>query len=106
MFQILTLKELNRGNVIEAMPFYLGYTFRPLVELLRMEHCPQRYNYHTRYVHYDLPGDVVKRLEPLIYIESPEELNTAFETSGKWFRQLVDEIDMEEVRRKLNECRE
>jgi len=106
MFQILTLKELNRGNVIEAMPFYLGYTFRPLVELLRMKHCPQRYNYHTRYVHYDLPGEVVKRLEPLIYIKDPVELKAAFETAGEWFRQLADEMDMDEVRKKLEACRE
>ena len=40
MFQILTEKELNRGNAIEAVAFYQSYTIRPLVQALRILHDP------------------------------------------------------------------
>jgi len=105
MFQILTLKELNRGNNIEALPFYLGYTFRPLVEVLRMKHCPQRYNYYARYVYYDLPDDVVKRLESLIFVAGPDELRDAFTKAGEWFGEVANSVSMDEVRAKLNSAK-
>lgn len=103
MFQILTLKELNRGNDVEAFPFYLGYTFRPLVEVLRIKHCPQRYNYYARYVYYDLPKEVVERLVPLIYVGNPRELRDAFAKAGAWFNEVAESIDMKEVREKLKQ---
>jgi hypothetical protein len=103
MFQILTLKELNRHNDIEAMAFYFGYTFKPLLEVLRMKHCPQRYNYATRYVYYDLPEDVVKRLEPLIFVSGPEGLREAFDKAGGWFWEVIGQINMDDVRRRLVE---
>ena len=34
LFQSLVLKELNRGNNVEALQFYHGMTLRPLLELL------------------------------------------------------------------------
>ena len=39
--------------------------YEQTVELLRIVHCPQRYNFHTRYVYYELPADIVRRLEAL-----------------------------------------
>ena len=40
LFQSLTLKELNRGNWLEALSFYQGCTLRPLVEALRIRCQP------------------------------------------------------------------
>jgi hypothetical protein len=74
MFQTLTLKEIFRRNAIEAMAFYNAYTLRPLVEILRMQHCPDRFDFASRYVYYDLPPDVVRRLEPLFFVGSLEDL--------------------------------
>lgn len=89
MFQSLTRKELNRGNSIEAIAFYFSYTLRPLLELLRIKHAPFRYSFATRYVHYDLPAEVVARLQPLYFVASPEELATKHAAAEDWFNTLL-----------------
>jgi hypothetical protein len=89
LFQVLTLKELNRRNTIEALAFYHGYTLRPLIELLRIRHAPFHYNFHTRYVHYDLPPDMVKRLEGLFYIATPEALAARRAEAEEWFSETL-----------------
>ena len=91
IFYIMPMKETNRKNHVEAMLFYLGQTYRPLVEVLRMKHCPQRYNYATRYVYYDLPKDVVKRLENLTFFR-PEEMEAKVEEVRKWFWEVAGSI--------------
>ncbi|MCK4941721.1 nucleotidyltransferase domain-containing protein, partial [candidate division WOR-3 bacterium] len=55
LFQVLVLKELNRGNDIEALSYYVSYIFRPLVEVLRMKHSPWHYRFFTTYVYYEMP---------------------------------------------------
>lgn len=102
IFYIMPMKETNRGNHIEAMFFYLGQTYRPLVEVLRMKHCPQRYNYATRYVYYDLPKDVVKRLETLTFFP-PEEMETKIEEVRKWFLETANSISAAEIKHRLGE---
>ncbi|RLC77580.1 MAG: hypothetical protein DRI61_11290 [Chloroflexi bacterium] len=100
IFHILPMKETNRGNHVEAMAFYFGQTYRPMVEVLRMKHCPQRYNYATRYVYYDLPDDVVKRLERLIFMD-PEQMEASVEEVSSWFWQVANSISREEIIKKL-----
>ena len=96
IFYIMPMKETNRGNHIEAMFFYLGQTFRPLVEVLRMKHCPQRFNYATRYVYYDLPGDVIKKLEGLVFFP-PKQMEAKIEEARAWFLETADSITREEI---------
>ncbi|MFO7619459.1 MAG: nucleotidyltransferase domain-containing protein [Thermoplasmata archaeon] len=100
IFHIMPMKETNRGNHIEAMFFYLGQTYRPLVEALRMKHCPQRYNYATRYVYYDLPPEVVKRLEGLTFFK-PEEMEAKVGEVREWFREAANSISVDDIRAKL-----
>ncbi len=56
------LKELARGNDIEALAYYNASILRPLIELLRIRRCSGRHQFHTRYIQYDLPADVMLRL--------------------------------------------
>ena len=100
IFYIMPMKETNRGNHVEAMFFYLGQTFRPLVEVLRMKHCPERYNYATRYVYYDLPQEVVKRLEDLVLFRA-EEMEEKIEEIRTWFWETAGSISAEEIKEKL-----
>lgn len=74
LFQTLILKEVYRRNAIEAMAFYNAYTLRPLLEVLRMRHCPDRFDFSSRYVYYDLPADLVRQIEPLYFVGSLEDL--------------------------------
>jgi hypothetical protein len=92
LFQSLTLKELNRNNTIEAVAFYYGYTLRPLVELLRIKHAPFHYNFHTRYIHYEFPPDIVSRLEKLFYPANPQDLARKREEVEQWFGEVLAEL--------------
>jgi hypothetical protein len=92
MFQVLSTKEIHRGNSIEAIQFYYNYTLRPLVEVLRMIHAPERYNFHTRYVHYEFPADVVHQLEQLYYVSSLDDLRTKQKDASAMFWQQFDAI--------------
>jgi hypothetical protein len=101
IFQVLTIKEINRGNGIEAISFYMSYTLRPLVEVLRIKHCPIRFSYSTRYTHYDLPPDVVTRLQRLYFAKDVEDLRTKHTEAGDWFWEVAENIDLEEVKKKI-----
>jgi hypothetical protein len=102
LFWILVPKEIYRGNSIEAISFYMNYTLRPLVEVLRIKHCPIRFFYYTRYVHYDLPPEVVSRLERLYFPKDIETLGAFREEAEAWFWEVFDRIELEEVKRKLS----
>src|SRR5262249_14907089 len=101
LFQSLTQKELNRGNYIEAIQFYQGYTLRPLVEVLRMQYDPVRYNFHTRYIHYYFPAEVVQRLEPLFFIADGQQLQAKLTEAQHFFREALAQLDLEKVSSQL-----
>ncbi len=90
MFQSMTLKELNRGNWLEAQAFYQGYTLRPLVEALRIHYQPTRYNFHTRYVNYELPPEVVQRLERLYFVRDGEDIRVKRAEAEAWFHEIIE----------------
>lgn len=97
MFQTLTTKELHRGNLIEAVSNYHGATLRPLVEVLRMKHDPVRYNFHTRYLHYDMPDEVAERLQGLYFVTDADDLWRKHREAGEWFREVAGSLDMDSV---------
>ncbi len=92
LFRILTRKELNRGNVVEAVAFYHSYTLRPLIQALRILRDPTRHNFHARYVHYNLPESDVKRLTELMFVADREELVAKRDLAEEWFQELMSEI--------------
>ncbi len=92
LYQFLVKKELNRKNYIEAIAFYQGYSLNPLLEVLRIKYNPYRYSFRTRYVYYDLPQDVVKRLHGLFFIKDGEELAVKHEETIKWVKETVDDL--------------
>jgi hypothetical protein len=93
LFGVLTEKELNRGNIIEAAAFYQSYTLRPLVQALRILHDPTRHNFHTRYVHYDFPEEDVRRLAELFFVADAGELAAKRERAEQWFHELLEAIN-------------
>lgn len=101
LFQPLVLKEVHRGNEIEAVQYYHGMTLRPLVELLRINHAPARYTFHTRYVYYDLPADVVARLAPLFLPVDGDDLRRKHAEAGAWFAELLATTSIDDVNDRL-----
>lgn len=94
LFQPMALKELNRGNAIEAIAFYQSWVLRPLVELLHIQHAPFHYNFNTRYVQYDLPQPIVEKLQPLFFVRDVDDLRAKREQAERWFRETLNEIDL------------
>ncbi len=101
LFQVLVLKELNRGNDIEALSYYVSYIFRPLVEVLRMKHSPWHYRFFTTYVYYEMPAEIVTRLQHLYFIPDAVALRTCREEAETWFWEIVASIDFGELKQKL-----
>ena len=97
LFQPLTLKEIERGNAIEALAFYQGFTLRPLVEALRIRYMPARHSFHTRYVYYDLPAQVVEKLEDLYFVADLDELRDKHAQAEAWFNDTLAAIDLDEI---------
>ncbi len=89
LFQPLTLKELPRGNGIEALAFYMGFTLRPLVEALRIRYAPRHHHFATRYIHYDLPPEIVQRLERLYFVADPNEIAGKRAEAEAWFNEVT-----------------
>ena len=42
----LIRKHIRRGSTLHAFDAYQARLIRPLVELLRIKHCPERSGYH------------------------------------------------------------
>lgn len=97
LFQTMPLKELGRGNWVEALVFYHNETLKLLVELLRIRYRPAQSTFHTRYIYYDFPEEVVKRLERLYFVADPGELAAKRGEAEAWFFELLDGIDLDEA---------
>jgi hypothetical protein len=102
LFQVLTVKELNRGNDVEALSYYISYTFKPLVELLRIKYSPYHYNFFTSYVYYELPADIVKRLQKLYFVSDIEKLRELRDEAEDWFWDIARSINLDDLKIKLN----
>ena len=85
-------KELKRGNDVEALSYYHSVVLRPLVELLRIKHTPLRHNFFARYVYYELPRDVVERLERLFFVARAGELRGKCQEAARWFSELLNDL--------------
>jgi hypothetical protein len=92
LFRILIWKEIHRRHDLEAMAYYQSFTLRPLVELLRIVHCPERHAFFARYVDHDLPAELLERLRPLFFVRDFDELRAAQETAERLFAETARAI--------------
>jgi hypothetical protein len=101
LFWILTMKEIHRQNNMEAFAFYYNFAVMPLLEVLRVKHCPVRFFYRTRYPHYDLPKETADRLADFFFVRDLVELEEKFNQARAWFTDVVEGINWDELRAKL-----
>lgn len=101
LFLVFVLKELNRGNDMTALSFYMSYAMRPLIELLRIKYCPYHYNFHTYYIDYELAPEIAKRLRTLFFVTEPQKIRSFLPEVERWFMEEIESVDIEEVMRKL-----
>jgi len=93
MFNIFVQKEINRGNTLEAIDLYNVVTLASLIEALRIKHNPLHYDFKLRYVHYELPEGVVKRLESLSFVKDQKDLQEKYDEASRWFSEAISEIN-------------
>lgn len=104
-FSCFVDKEINRGNWIEAMDLYHRIILGSLVQGLRMRYYPVHYDFGTRYIHYELPPEVVKRLLDLHFVCDREDLLRKVKDARRWFHRTVDEIDTGDLEQHLSSPR-
>jgi hypothetical protein len=92
LFQCLVKKDLLRGNPIGAIVFYYSHTLFPLLTLLRIRHCPDRFGFGPRYAAVDLPPEVVQRVEPLWFVGSVDEIETKRAQVEEYFTETMKAI--------------
>ncbi|MDH7564765.1 MAG: hypothetical protein QHH24_07840 [Candidatus Bathyarchaeota archaeon] len=93
LFNIFVQKEINRGNSLEAIDLYQNMTLATLVEVLRIKHNPFHYNFRMRYIHYELPPKIVKKLEHLYFVKDMESLKEKYLEATEWFYRVISEIE-------------
>jgi hypothetical protein len=93
IFQHLVTKAVDRGFPAEAVHWFQALTIRPLVEVLRMKHCPDRYDFGLRYLDRDVPPEVRRRLEELALPSSPAEIETNRARAETMFVECLEELD-------------
>ena len=91
MFNVFVQKEINRGNFIEALGLYHSLTFGSIVDALRIRHSPFHHDFKTRYIRYELPTEITRKLERLYFVKDAKDLQQKYLEASKWFRELLDQ---------------
>ena len=81
-----------RGNPIGAIAFCHSHTLQPLMTLLRIRHCPDRFDFGPRYARVDLPTELVRRIEPLWLAVSLEEIAEKQARAEQLFDEVLGEL--------------
>jgi hypothetical protein len=92
MFNIFVQKEINRGNWLEALDLYYNVTLASLVEALRARYNSFHYDFKMRYIHYELPAEIVVRLQNLYFVKDKKELQSKYREASKWFLTAISEV--------------
>ncbi len=84
-------KAMLRGREVEALAALWAYTLRPLVELLRMRHCPARWDFGMRYLDRDLPAPVYEEVRALLFVPGAGDLVEHHAKAAAWAERLLQE---------------
>jgi len=99
MFNSFIQKEINRGNYLEAIDFYRILTLASLVEAVRIRYNPLHHDFKMRYIHYELPLEVIKKLKHLYFVKSEKDLQKKYHEATNWFHGIMPEIDQKKIER-------
>ena len=93
ILQHLVTKAVERGFPAEAVHWFQALTIRPLVEVLRMRHCPDRWDYGLRYLDRDLPPGVRREIEALVLPATPAAIEANRARAEEMFRECLRALD-------------
>jgi predicted nucleotidyltransferase len=93
LFQTLVTRAVRRGFVTEAAVTYQDHTYRPLIELLRIRHDPDRFDFGARYLDRDLPAALRTEVEALALPGSLAEVEEFRSRAQALFDATLAELD-------------
>ncbi|MEM7165846.1 MAG: hypothetical protein AAF581_10300 [Planctomycetota bacterium] len=93
--QSFVRKAILRGQHMEALAAFWGYTLKPLVELLRMRYCPPRWDFGMRYLDRDLPGPVYEELRQIMFVGETDDLPDHLSKATEWAERLIEQLEAE-----------
>jgi len=93
MSQVFVRKAILRGQHVEAVNAFWACTLKPLAELLRMRHCPARWDFGVRYLDRDLPPAVYGQIRDLVFIRDLGDLKTKLARAIAWGAELLQELE-------------
>jgi len=105
MFAPFVVREIERGNGVEAIDLYRVVVLDSLLEVLRIRHGPLQFDFRTRYVHRELPPAVVAGFERLAFVRDLDDLSGKHREALAWFHETVALLDDAEVRSRLSDIR-
>lgn len=79
----LIRKPLARGHRLDALTRYQARLVKPLCDLMRIEHDPDRFDYGFRYLDRDLPDTERELLERLAFIGADDDLDAAIDEAQR-----------------------
>jgi hypothetical protein len=101
LFNCFVEKELQRGNHLEAIDIYRAVVVGSLIEVLRMRYHPLHHDFGTRYLHYELPPSVVKKLKTFMFIKDEHDLRKKHKAALLWFYKIVSGLDTKRLASRL-----
>lgn len=101
LFGPFVTKELHRRNALGSLEAYQRIVLDSLLQVLRMRYSPAHYGFGVRYVPYELPPDVVRRLEDLSFVRSLEDLPEKSRRALEWFQESVGLVTEDGVRTRI-----
>lgn len=93
IFQTIIKRAVERGQPCDAAHWYMQLAVLPTVEVLRMRHCPERFDFGMRYLADDLPAPVYQRLCKVVLPGSLEGIRGGRDELEQMFTQAVSELD-------------
>jgi hypothetical protein len=85
LFRHLGPKCAARGLPVDACSFYHALALRPLVDMLRITHCPDRHDLGPRYLRDDLPSREYEMVRRLGFARDAEDV-------GAFVREIEGEV--------------
>jgi hypothetical protein len=93
LFQTLVLRAIERGQPVDAIHFYMNFTLRPVIDLLRIAHCPERFDFGPRYLDLDLPAGAAAAVRRLSYSPELEALRAHMREAESLFNETLLALD-------------
>jgi hypothetical protein len=97
LFNNYVPKEINRSNYLEAFDYYFRITLSTLTEILRMKYNPFHHDFVMRYVHYELPSNIIEKLMHLYFVKDENDLQNKYQEATDWLREIIAGIDEKQI---------